>query len=78
MAVPFSNNPDDVRQFLQELDDRLSALETPRGPIPAWPTARPLPDAAEFKSAVVLVIDLGVLAVSDGSRWVRQDTGGTA
>lgn len=76
MPVPFSNNPDDVRAFLQELEDRLAVVENPQQPVPLYACATvDRPAAADFRNCVYRDSTLNILAVSDGSNWIRQDTG---
>lgn len=66
----------ELRPLLTELVEAIRSLQT--GGRPARVFSCPsssLPPAAEFTSCVALATDLGVLVVSDGEGWTRQDTG---
>lgn len=59
-----------------ELDQAFDRLANPQGPTKVYAvTSASLPPAADHLNAVVRVTDLNILAVSDGTDWVRQDTG---
>jgi len=54
-------------------------LEGGMSPQPVFTCTKALLPAAEtFINCVVRVADLNILAVSDGSNWIRQDTGAIA
>ncbi|MGQ3018335.1 hypothetical protein [Phenylobacterium sp.] len=54
----------------------MRALSAPGAPIPLFAcAAADLPPAQAWPQTLVLVADLSTLAISDGSAWVRQDTG---
>jgi hypothetical protein len=69
--------PDALRPALKSIHDAIRALETPQAPKPVYACAQAkLPPAASYGQCVALVSDLNVLAHSDGSHWIREDTGG--
>ncbi|MDP1616781.1 hypothetical protein [Phenylobacterium sp.] len=68
--------PPALRPLLGALVEAVRALQTPGAPTPVFAcAAADLPPAAAWPQTLVLVADLSTLAVSDGSAWVRQDTG---
>lgn len=68
--------PEAVRALLKSHEDAIRALQYPQAPVPAWPVAvAGLPPAASHENGVVYVTDLDVLAASNGTNWIRQDTG---
>lgn len=68
--------PQPLRPLLREILGALSALEVPGRPGAVHAClAADLPPAAHWPSCLVLVSDLNILAHSDGSDWIRQDTG---
>ncbi len=66
--------PANLQAYLMDVSNRLQALETPEKPVSLYATST-LPPAADWPSCALLYSPLGVVAVSDGSAWVRQDTG---
>jgi hypothetical protein len=71
------DTPSAVRPLLTEIIEALRAILTPGTPTPVHAcTVATLPPAAAWPRTVVLVTDLNILAHSDGSHWIRQDTGG--
>ena len=65
-----------LRPLLASLLDALRALEAPSAPMPAATCLRAdLPPPGAWPWRLILVRDLGVLAHSDGVRWIRHDTG---
>jgi len=63
-------------RFYREIVEALRELQSPQAPTPVWSCpASALPDAARFASCVLRVADLDVLAHSNGSAWIRADTG---
>ena len=77
MLTPVGSGlPDGVRAALRSLQDGLLTLLQPAAPTPVFAVAQTgLPPPAEHPHTVVLVTDLNILAHSDGSHWIRQDTG---
>lgn len=68
--------PAALRPLLGELVEAVRALKTPGAPTPLFTCdLAGLPPAQAWPQTLVLVADLSTLAVSDGSAWVRQDTG---
>lgn len=66
----------DIDRLKLELEREFDALGAPTGPTTVWGVASTdLPPAGRHPSAVVHVTDLNILAVSDGTDWIRQDTG---
>lgn len=59
-----------------EVETYLNALEQPRKPVRVYACLQAdLPPAADWSNCVLRVTDLNVLAFSDGSDWIRADTG---
>jgi hypothetical protein len=68
--------PELVRAVLKSHEDAIRDLQQPQGPVPTFAIASTsLPSAANWIYAEVFCTDLGVKAVSDGTDWLRQDTG---
>lgn len=68
--------PEGVRAILKSFHDALSALTQPGAPTALFAVdAAGLPRAADHPRTLVLVADLNILAHSDGTHWIRQDTG---
>ena len=66
----------DPRPFYQALANAIAALQTPQAPALVYACAQAdLPPAANWPNGVVRVTNLDILAVSNGSAWIRQDTG---
>jgi len=77
MAVPAGLAPP-LQAYLEELESRLSALETPQGFTPAFLTLSSnltAANAAAHAARIGLATDLKTLVWSDGVRWRRADTG---
>lgn len=69
--------PAALRPLFTEVVEALKALRTPGAPTPLYACAiAALPPPQAWPRCVVLVTDLNILAHSDGSHWIRQDTGG--
>lgn len=76
MPVPVGQVPPQVAEYLSGLEVRIAALEGADGPKQVFAsTTANLPDPADFFQCVLLDTTLNILAVSDGSDWIRQDTG---
>lgn len=76
MPIPLSGDPTELRRYLEGLEARVAELEAPNSPGRVFACEEAdLPDAADFINCVVHVSDIPILAVSDGSDWIRQDTG---
>jgi hypothetical protein len=72
MPVPLGSVDGPLGQLLQELEDRLAALETPQGPVfqgVMAQTSLTATNAQTYKNAVVALSDTGKLAFSDGTHW---------
>jgi hypothetical protein len=79
VPVPVGSVDPQLGQYLQELEDRLAAVENPQGPKGQFPIASAnlsTSSAVTYKYCTVYVTDLNILAHSDGSHWYREDTGG--
>ena len=62
--------------ILKSIHDAIFDLQTPAEPKPVFAiTQAKLPPAASYANCFVLVSDLNVLAHSDGTHWIRDDTG---
>ena len=59
-----------------ELEGRFGEVIDPRQPVRVYACLEAdLPPAANWSSCVLHVTDLNCLAFSDGSDWIRADTG---
>ena len=68
--------PPEIRAVLKSHEDAIRALQYPQAPMPAYPVeSTALPPAASYENCIVVVTDLNILAHSDGSDWIRSDTG---
>ncbi len=68
--------PPELRPLLNELIAAVEALRRPGAPSLLYAcAAADLPPAGDWPGGLVLLRDFGALAVSDGTAWVRQDTG---
>lgn len=80
MAAPVLVGPDAARlqPWMAEVEDRLSAAQTPQGPQLAFVTPASGLSAAGAASCAncwVIVSDLKTIAYSTGAHWIRIDTG---
>jgi hypothetical protein len=77
MLLPVGpGTPEGLRALLKSFHDAVSSLLTPAAPTPLFAaTEAGLPPAASHPQTLALVTDLNVLAHSDGTHWIRQDTG---
>lgn len=61
-----------------ELERAFDAFDAPKEPRPVYAcTTANMPPAADYQNCVLLNTTLNILAHSDGSDWIRQDTGAT-
>ena len=68
--------PDVFHSVLKSIHDAIRDLQTPAEPKPVFAvTQAKLPPAASYRQCVALVSDLNILAHSDGTHWIREDTG---
>lgn len=59
-----------------ELEREFDRPRPPQGPTPVFVCAtEKMPRAADHPNCVLRNSTLNILAVSDGTRWIRQDTG---
>ena len=69
--------PTALRPLLGEMLEALRGLKTPGAPSLVFACASSaLPPPADWPRCILLVTNLNILAHSDGSNWIRQDTGG--
>ena len=63
--------------FYQEVVEVLRQVIAPTGPQPVWgiDSASDLPTASDFSECAVYVRSIDVLAISNGTNWIRQDDG---
>lgn len=77
MLVLGPDVPPALRPLMAGILEALRSLQTPTTPGPVFTCPRnALPPAEAWPQCLVLVGDLNILAHSDGSHWIRQDTGG--
>lgn len=76
-AIPVPpSDPLGQRLFNQEVAEFLRDLAVPQEPTPTWAcVASALPSPTTYVGCVARVTDLGVLVVSNGTAWIRQDDG---
>lgn len=68
--------PDTLKPFLVQVSEALQELLQPTKPARLYRTASTtLPPAANWTGCVVDLTDLDTLAKSNGTDWVRVDTG---
>jgi hypothetical protein len=76
MLVVGPEIPEAMRPFALSVVEAIRALQTPLSPTPLFPCLEAgLPPAADWTNFAVWVSDLSVAAVSDGTDWIRLDTG---
>ncbi|HQT55798.1 MAG TPA: hypothetical protein PKX06_20310 [Phenylobacterium sp.] len=76
MLTPPAGLPPALAAWARSVVDALTQLQQPGRPAPVCPLLQAdLPPAADWPTCVVLVTDLNILAHSDGSNWIREDTG---
>lgn len=77
MPVP-AGLPRGLEAYLEEVESRIAALETPQGFVPAFLTHSAnltAANAAQHAGRMGLAHDLKTLVWSDGLGWWRADTG---
>lgn len=68
--------PEGIRPFALSVVEAIRALQFPQSPSPVFATrSDQLPPAEQWPNCVLRITDLDILAVSNGTRWIRQDTG---
>jgi len=68
--------PEALRPAMKSFADALAALMAPGAPTALYAVdSADLPLAADHPRTLLIVTDLNILAHSDGSNWIRQDTG---
>lgn len=66
----------DPRPFFQAVVEAITQLQQPAKPVFVHSVvSADMPPAADWPSGVLRVADLDILAVSNGTAWIRQDTG---
>lgn len=62
-----------------EIRQELDRLENPRRPVrfPEFPAAANLPSPVQYRSCVAFLKSIDRLVVSNGTNWLRVDTGAT-
>lgn len=76
MLVIGPETPQALRPLLAALVEAVRGLQAPGAPTALFAcTAVELPPAAAWPNTLLIVSDLKVLAHSDGSDWIRADTG---
>jgi hypothetical protein len=69
--------PANLRGPLSELAESLEQIRRPQAPLALFSCAQgELPDPTKWTGCILRISDLNILAHSDGTHWVRQDTGG--
>ena len=76
MLIAGPGAPEALRAPLLALQEALDRLNQPGAPTPIFATTQAgLPPAVAHPRTLLLVSDLNILAHSDGTNWIRQDTG---
>lgn len=67
----------ELRALIVQINDALQRLEFSPSPrfVPECAAPANLPDPASWRSAIVFVKSIDRLAVSNGTNWLRADTG---
>jgi hypothetical protein len=77
MLRPDPRLPANIRSPLLELAEGLDQIRRPLSPLALFScAAADLPAPADWEGCILRISDLNILAHSDGTHWVRQDTGG--
>ncbi len=75
MPAPLGTNPY-LANWLNDLESRIGTLENPQAPGLVFACLHAdLPSAATYFNCVARVTDTNILVASDGTNWIRQDTG---
>lgn len=62
--------------LLLSIRDAINELQNPKEPTPLYRSLQAaLPPASEWTGCHLIVIDLNIIAHSDGVNWIREDTG---
>ncbi len=76
MLVVGPEIPPELRPFCLSVIEALRALQVPGSPTPLFAVNQAdLPPAADWPDHALKVSDLNIIAFSDGTDWVRADTG---
>lgn len=76
MPAPIGKLEPEVAAYLQELEDRLTVRERAQAPFPVYAcTTANMPAAAAYVNCVLRNTTLDILCVSNGTAWIRQDSG---
>ena len=68
--------PAALQAVLKSIHDAIRELQAPEEPKPLFAVAQAkLPPAASYPLCLALVSDLNLVAHSDGTHWIREDTG---
>jgi len=68
--------PGALKPLLAEIIEALNGLSAPRRPVRLFACgSNDLPPAEEHPRCFLLISDLNILAHSDGTHWIRQDSG---
>lgn len=76
MKLPVPPPTAEHARFYSDVVAVLRSLMVPTGPLQLWGVDQAdLPPAADSTACAVYVTDLDVIAVSNGTSWIRQDDG---
>jgi hypothetical protein len=76
MLVVGPEIPASLRPFALSVVEAIVALQVPGSPTPLFACDEAdLPPAANWPDHALKVSDLDIVAVSNGTSWIRQDTG---
>lgn len=75
MPVPVKVDAE-LSTYLQDVESRLARIELGQSPLPLFAcTTSNMPAASSYVGCVLRNTTLNILAVSDGTNWIRQDSG---
>lgn len=64
--------------LLSSMQDAITELQTPGSPVALWSTpSSDLPPASDWTDCAAIASDLKTIVYSNGTAWVRVDTGAT-
>lgn len=69
--------PEWARQFKISVDRALQRLENPKNPVkfPIFADSSVMPPASNWKGCQLYKDDISMMCISDGTNWLRVDTG---
>ena len=75
--IPPGDAPAWMAAFARDVERAMRGQNDAPVRVPSFANVAALPNAAEWTNGVVRVASINALAFSDGSAWIRADTGAT-